>query len=151
MPNLAMDSSLRYRINTPDVVQEGFDDEVIVVNLRAGAYYTLAGSGAAIWRALENTASVAEIHRHLAATFRGDADAIAAATKSLVRELETEALIVALPVGTTSPPIPFVSAPPADLPLFEAPQLTKYTDMRDLLVLDPIHDVDESGWPARRK
>jgi len=146
-----MDSSLRYRINTPDVVQEGFDDEVIVVNLRAGAYYTLAGSGPAIWRALENTASLAEIRHHLTAGFQGDADAIAAATESLLRELETEALIVASPVGAVSPPLPAPSAPPADLPPFEAPQLTKYTDMRDLLVLDPIHDVDESGWPARRK
>ena len=30
---------------------------------------------------------------------------------------------------------------------FEAPVLAKYTDMAQLLVLDPIHDVDETGWP----
>jgi hypothetical protein len=25
--------------------------------------------------------------------------------------------------------------------------LQKFTDMQDLLLLDPIHEVDESGWP----
>lgn len=150
MPRDSINSSLRYRINTPDVVQEGFDDEVIVVNLRAGAYYTLTGSGAAIWRALENTASVSEIHSYLTASFRGEAEAMRGALESLLGELQTEALIVALPAGDASPSGPVPGALPPDLPLFEAPQLTKYTDMRDLLVLDPIHDVDESGWPARR-
>jgi hypothetical protein len=24
-----------------------------------------------------------------------------------------------------------------------------YSDMRDLLMLDPIHDVAEEGWPSR--
>ena len=31
---------------------------------------------------------------------------------------------------------------------FVAPQLHKYTDMQELLLLDPIHDVDQEGWPA---
>lgn len=30
---------------------------------------------------------------------------------------------------------------------FPAPRLERYTDMQDLLLLDPIHDVDERGWP----
>jgi hypothetical protein len=28
--------------------------------------------------------------------------------------------------------------------------LERYTDMQELLLLDPIHDVDESGWPHRK-
>ena len=34
---------------------------------------------------------------------------------------------------------------------YEHPVLQKYTDMEDLLLLDPIHDVDEAGWPARKQ
>jgi hypothetical protein len=30
---------------------------------------------------------------------------------------------------------------------FEIPALEKYTDMEELLLLDPIHEVDETGWP----
>jgi hypothetical protein len=31
---------------------------------------------------------------------------------------------------------------------WSSPVLSIYDDMQDLLLLDPIHDVDESGWPA---
>ena len=31
---------------------------------------------------------------------------------------------------------------------FDEPVLHKYEDMKDMLLLDPIHDVDdEAGWP----
>jgi len=33
--------------------------------------------------------------------------------------------------------------------VFAPPVLEVYTDMQDLLLLDPIHDVDETvGWPS---
>ena len=32
---------------------------------------------------------------------------------------------------------------------FDVPVLIAYTDMQDLLLADPIHDYDETGWPAR--
>jgi hypothetical protein len=32
-------------------------------------------------------------------------------------------------------------------PSFNPPLLNKYSDMQELLLLDPIHDVDEAGWP----
>ncbi len=31
--------------------------------------------------------------------------------------------------------------------LVREPRLDKYTDMQELLLLDPIHEVDERGWP----
>jgi hypothetical protein len=31
---------------------------------------------------------------------------------------------------------------------FEPPLLEKYTDMQDLVLLDPVHEVDSTGWPA---
>ena len=30
---------------------------------------------------------------------------------------------------------------------YEPPQLEKYTDMQDLVLLDPVHEVDATGWP----
>ena len=35
--------------------------------------------------------------------------------------------------------------------VFVAPVLNKYTDMQDLLLLDPIHETDAQGWPVRKK
>lgn len=41
------------RINTPTVVGQVIDGEAVVINLQNGAYYSLVGSAAAIWEALE--------------------------------------------------------------------------------------------------
>jgi hypothetical protein len=32
--------------------------------------------------------------------------------------------------------------------LFNAPNFEVHNDMQDLLVLDPIHEVDDAGWPS---
>jgi hypothetical protein len=29
----------------------------------------------------------------------------------------------------------------------DVPLIEKFTDMEDLLLLDPVHDVDARGWP----
>ena len=42
------------------------------------------------------------------------------------------------------------SAPADAARVFEAPRLEKYTDMQDLVLLDPVHEVDEQGWPQQR-
>jgi hypothetical protein len=28
------------------------------------------------------------------------------------------------------------------------PKLTVYSDLQDILLLDPVHDVDSAGWPV---
>ena len=30
-------------------------------------------------------------------------------------------------------------------------RLNRYADMKDLLMLDPIHEVDEKGWPSKKE
>lgn len=51
------------------------------------------------------------------------------------------------------PADPGCSAPEAVPPAVRAPYarlaLTKYTDMQELLLLDPVHEVDDEGWPSR--
>ena len=34
-------------------------------------------------------------------------------------------------------------------PAFVTPELHKFTDMQELLLVDPIHEVTEEGWPLR--
>ncbi len=65
-------------------------------------------------------------------------------------ELKQEALII----PTTEPLAQSRTGTTAELAgntvwekSFEAPILHKFTDMQELLLLDPIHEVDETGWP----
>ena len=38
----------------------------------------------------------------------------------------------------------------ADRRGYEPPILNRYDDLQNLALLDPIHDVEEAGWPNRK-
>ncbi len=134
-------SDMHYRINEPDVTSETFDDEVIVINLANGRYHSIRGTGVWLWHAL--TAGLARgdaISRVLAADATGP-DA-AEQTAAFIDRLATEELLVADPERTCGGSIDL--QPPG---AFLAPLIETFTDMENLLAIDPIHEVDVQGWP----
>jgi hypothetical protein len=146
-----MTSHARYRIKTPPVIQETIDGEAVIVNLDSGNYYSLEGVGAEIWTLLEARASLEEIVKEMAAEYQVEPDTMWATVRDLVNELEHEDL-VAPDDGSESPVAGLRKADSGDRAdagghKFEMPILHKYTDMQDLLLLDPIHEVGETGWP----
>lgn len=48
-----MDNDRVLRVNTPQVVCETIDGEVVIVNLDKGIYYSLLKTGADIWSRIE--------------------------------------------------------------------------------------------------
>ena len=54
--------------------------------------------------------------------------------------------------GLISPDPAASGEPREDLPAggpWTPPSIAVFSDMQDLFELDPIHDVDEAGWPSR--
>ena len=142
-----MQASTRFRLNTGNVIHEKMDGEVIAIHLVSGAYYSMQHVGAAIWELLVAGHSVTEVHDALAAHDNGDGSDVQAALSRFVEELVTEELLVA-----ADAPAPSHAATPS-LPggPFKAPVLAKFTDMTDMLLLDPIHEVEDTGWPTPRR
>ena len=144
-----MHSTSRFQVNLPKVVAEVFeDDEIVIVNLDSGNYYSLDGSGAVLWNALAAGGSVAAMVAALAGRYRGDRAQMETAASVLLEELLRESLIV--PAGEAPASAAGEAAPTGPSSAFVPPALQRYTDMQDLLLLDPIHDVDETGWPNIR-
>lgn len=137
----------RYRANKPQVIFEMFEDEIVLINLESGNYFSLNKVGAGIWSDIERGLSADEIRDRLAARYAGDPSQMAESLSRLIADLAKEGLIV--PRASTDPAaIPADEAPSTGAkPAFEAPILQMYNDMQELLLLDPIHEVDESGWP----
>jgi hypothetical protein len=135
-----------YRPRRPKVVCESFDDEVVIVNLDSGAYYSLSGSGVEIWNLIDRGSSLPTIFERLTNSYAATPELLTAEAQRLIGELLEEQLIVAL-AGAPSDALDTAGANTARLP-FVPPVLSKFSDMEDLLLLDPIHDVDETGWPA---
>jgi len=132
----------RFRINAPDVIDESVDGEVLIVHLGTGAYYSADGLGEVAWRRIVAGNSPAAISK--AVGERAGSDAFAAAFETFVATLVDDGLIVA----DGQAPEPAVELP-SPLPLAEL-TLNKYTDMEALLLLDPVHEVDEGGWPLMK-
>jgi PqqD family protein of HPr-rel-A system len=136
-------SESRFRIG-PEIVHETVDGEVIAIDLADGSYYSLAGSGPAIWELLAHGAGEAEIAAALAGRFDAEEAEIAAAVSALLTQLRERGLIVS--EAGTAPPPP-TSGSSGEKSRFEAPRLERYNDMKDYFLLDPIHEVDTAGWP----
>ena len=45
---------MTYEINSQNAIDETLDGETIIINLKAGNYYSLNPSGTAIWTAIKN-------------------------------------------------------------------------------------------------
>jgi hypothetical protein len=128
-------------IHSPKVSHQSIDGEVVIINLDNGSYYSLLDLGARVWELIAAGWSRAELLDLVAGAYpETDAtertadflDALVA--EGLVSDaagVEKRAVDVALPAA------------------FAAPHLETFTDLQELLMLDPIHEVDAASWPHK--
>lgn len=146
-----MESGDRFRINSPSVAWENFEDETILVNLETGEYFSTRESGAEIWRRLAEGASLSEVCAALLALYDVEQARVESALHAYVETLRDRDLIV--PADASAPTGRTETIAPNAAPklVFVEPAIEVYSDMQDLLLLDPIHEVDESGWPNAKE
>jgi hypothetical protein len=137
-----------YQVSGPEIAHQTIDGEVVIVNLRSGAYYSLEGGAAEVWGLLERGATDADMILELQRRFDAPAGILEAEVRRMLAELEQEGIIKASENGGSAP---VVSEQVAARRPFAPLVLHKFTDMRDLILLDPIHEVDEGGWPHPRE
>ena len=135
----------RYRINSPQVVCEEFDEEIIIVKLETGTYFSTRDSGAEMWRLLADGAPLSAVEAAILRLYDVDRRLLSDSLRGFVSELCEHHLLVR--VEDTAAIQYETSTPATERRQFQTPALDSYSDMQDLLVLDPIHEVDEAGWP----
>jgi len=130
-----LEDGVPVRVASANIHAKVFDDEVVVLDMATGTYFSLRGAAAQVWQLVEAGATPATIRN---AFVDGDG----AAVDRVLGDLAESKLLVADPSATTDAP----GAGAGSL-AFVTPSVEKFTDMQELLLLDPIHDVDEAGWP----
>lgn len=135
-----------YRIRPERVSFEIVENEALIIDLDSGNYFTTAGVGCFIWQLLDAGWAVDRICDAVAGRADGPSATIAEETRRFIRDLEEHALIspISAPLESEDPALDWAALEDWDPPLLEA-----YTDMQELLLIDPIHDVDEEGWPIK--
>jgi hypothetical protein len=142
----------RLKINEPTIVHENIDGETVILNLDSGSYYSVVDAGADIWGYIEKGAPVSEILPLIRANYECTQADEENAVNSFISQLQLEGLVIAVDEKSSSSLLPQnwkeqITAREIKA-VFNAPVLSKYTDMQDLLILDPIHEVDATGWPS---
>lgn len=137
---------MHYKINRPRVIHEAFDDEVVIVNFEDGSYFSLNPSGMLVWAALDEGRSVEDIADLLAGHYQAERSQVEPALATLIQDMCAARLILPADGALPAPPPPPPLAPRKP---FDPPRLNRYTDMQELLLLDPVHEVDDTGWPNR--
>jgi hypothetical protein len=143
-----------FKLNTRQGAHETIEDETIIINFVSGKYYSLDKVGVAVWGFLEKGEPTEEIIKKLSVHYGSAEMEISKSINNFIAELQKEGLI--------SPSTEEELKAAGDLKItteiilpdltnkFEAPVLHSYADMQELLLIDPIDDVDEIGWPVRK-
>lgn len=146
-------SSTVFRVNAPRIVHQTIAGETIIIDLDSGAYYSTDKAGAVIWEQIAQGISLEDVLPIVMQRYQGDPAAIGVAISGFVAELERTTLISRASQESsslTAPSSPTARPDASIQPMFETPILHKYTDMQDLLLVDPIHEVGAEGWPGTR-
>lgn len=139
-----------YQVNPANVVHDIFDDgEAAIIDLRTGTYFSLNTSAALLWPALVNGTTVSNLVAFaVAAAGESHRAVIDVAVPAFVQALQAEGLVESVDAtNPTAADLPADVPAPGEVTWFEAPTFERFDDLQDLLLLDPIHDVSDAGWP----
>lgn len=136
-----------YEINAPAVISEPMEDEVVVINLDNGCYYNLNMTAAQVWNYLDQGYSLNSIASYAEKIYPGETANIRSDLKLFIKRLIDEQLVR----EAESRNVGEIHADGFDGQAYEKPDFEKFSDMQEMLLLDPIHEVSEAGWPHQKK
>jgi len=140
----------RFSIKSSAVASDVIDGEAIMMHQASGDYFSADGVGCLIWQWIGHGLSRSQMLDLLIERFACEPAELASAVDSFLANLLSHQLIVEVADGHIPLPVPAKTS--VDLGADYAPPiLNVYSDMRDLLLLDPIHEVEESGWPTPKR
>jgi hypothetical protein len=124
----------RLRVNTDEIAAEVVEGEAVLINLSNGTYYTMGNVGAVVWSMIERRYSLAEMVERLATAHGVERATVLDDLRALAADLVEEGLVV---VARDASPVAgeFDSRP--DDSGYTPPTLERYTDMAEVLALDP--------------
>ena len=100
-------------------------------------------SGAYLWQLIQNGFNEEQITAIMSEQFSISSETAKASLKVFLDHLLEEQLIISV---ETLPVKEQVMVESKEM-VYNPPELTVFNDMQELLLLDPIHEISEQGWP----
>lgn len=129
-----------------EIAAEILDGEAIIINLATGSYYAMSRAGALAWQGIEQHASIEELAARVAESFEVTLERARTDLLALANRLLDEGVVrVSEAAHATGATPPLAQRLP-----YETPELSAYSDMRNLLALDPPMPAVDALGPGRR-
>jgi len=136
-----------YHINDERVFADYADDQYIILNFVNGEYYSLDKISSAVLRALLEGCDDRDIAKALTEHFREEG--IEEKVSSFREQLLSMGMIVKDEDSSKDASSFFEQVTEDKLTDLN---VEVFTDVADLLLMDPIHEVDENmGWPIKKE
>ena len=137
-----------YIFNENKVFADFADDQYIVLNHVNGEYYSFDRASSAVLKALVEGCSAEDITESLCSRYDWEPCKVQEKVSQFIERLLQRQILLSgeCTKGDAGPYI-------ASLALQAMPELgfEVFTDVADLLLMDPIHEVDEkAGWPFKK-
>ncbi len=129
----------------PTVRHERLDDEVIAIDLESGAYFALDDVAAVCWSILAAGGTLDAAVDATVACFDVASETVQRDVEGFVDELVRVGLLAPADGSPEHARVPHTEQ---DDRAYKPPAIERFDDLEELLVLDPIHEVEEAGWPA---
>lgn len=143
-----MEKNVRFELFDSNIICDLFGDEVVLVNLDSGVYYSLRSSACEMWIRVQNHYTIIEIITDLVSIYDTNPEELTDPTALFIQELLEKKLIKSTDFKEKQE-LSFELKNPKST--FSPPILEVFSDMQEILLLDPVHDVDKSGWPVTKK
>lgn len=131
-----------YKLNDSEMFSDITDNVAVIINAQTGVYYGMNAAGTLVYKSLIEGADVKKIAGHLKTIPQAPAD-IDTRIDAFVKELLNKNIIVEGPTVQADLAIDGSVLAKDNFEL----KVGEYLDAQELLLADPIHDVEkEEGW-----
>ncbi|MBP9726328.1 MAG: PqqD family protein [Gammaproteobacteria bacterium] len=138
-----------YQLRSQAIIHELLDREIIVADLDTGVYYSLRETGVPVWQMLLAGQTKESIVQAVVARYPDVSPVmICEDVEKHIQDLLSIQILVPRKEASSEALLneSLVWELGYYFPVFE-----QFNDMQQLLMLDPIHEVDEQGWPHQEK
>lgn len=137
-----------YIFNESRVFADFADDQYVILNYVTGAYYSFNKASSAVLRALTQGCDASDVKNWLESLY-GAESSVSDKVDRFTEKLESLEIVVRDDSEEGKVQDYLSSINDSEMPELD---FEVFTDVADLLLMDPIHEVDEeAGWPIQKE
>jgi hypothetical protein len=134
-----------WKVNRPAVSAELIGTEMVAIHLPTGIYFSMDTAAADVWAGIEQNQSFDRLVDLLTAAYEVESNQAVLDLTAFLDQLLQEDLVQEAPAAEATP-----SPAPTPRKTYPGLKLEKFADLQYLLMIDPVHEVDQHGWPRAK-